>query len=136
DVATWTSELNFQPPSDELDTARLVRLGERRVDEHALDGSFVEHWWRVSDGDARFLAIETRRNRRLERFLVVAGDHFVYARNRKSDLPRAESLRKLFEQTTPGRDQMIAMLDCEVSYGLVRGGSRAWQIVSSTLPWR
>ena len=136
DIGTWTEEMNFQPPSGALDTARVVRIGPRIVDEIALDGSWNEHWWSVSDGGGRFLAIEVRRAVRLERFLVVAGDHFVYARNRAHDLPRADSLGKLFAATHPTRAQMIEMLDCEVSYGVIRGGNRPWQIVSSTLPWR
>ena len=135
-IATWHPEIEYQPPSGEADTGKVVRVGDRRFDEHALDGSFVEHWWRVASGDHQFLAIEVRQQGRLDRFLVVAGDHFVYARNRARDLPKADSLKALFESTHATRAEKIEMLDCELSYGLVRGAGRPWQIVRSTLPWR
>ncbi len=136
DIGTWIEEMDFQPPSGEVDTAHIARIGPRIIDEKGLEGTWVEHWWSVSDGGGRFLAIEVRRARRLERFLVVAGDHFIYARNRAHDLPQADSLAKLVADTHPTREQLIQMLDCEISYGVIRGGNRPWQIVSSTLPWR
>jgi hypothetical protein len=66
--------------------------------------------------------------------LVVAGDHFLYARNRASDLPAAKSLTELAAKAS--REQLLAYLDCELSHGTVRGGSVPWQIEHSTLPWR
>jgi len=136
DVATWTPAITYQPPSGEVDTGHVVRVGENRIDESALDGSYTEHWWRVSSGEGRFLVIEMYAGTRVDRFLVVTGDHFVYARNRARELPKAESFKKLFEDTHPTREEKIAMLDCELSYGLVRGNARPWQILRSTLPWR
>ncbi|HWO23876.1 MAG TPA: hypothetical protein VNO30_34275 [Kofleriaceae bacterium] len=134
DVATWHHELDYQPKSGGADTGRIERLGASSMLEHGLDGSFVEHWWSLASGDGKFLTVRVTRAGRLDRMLVVAGDHFLYARNRARDLPAAGSLTELAAQAS--REQLLAYLDCELSYGSVRGGSVPWQIERSTLPWR
>jgi len=53
--------------------------------EHALDSSYVESWQSVSNGDGRFLVLRIERAGRLDRTLFVAGDHFLYVRNRAKD---------------------------------------------------
>ena len=138
DIVTWTHWIDFQPQSPgDADVGRVAPAGAGRIDESAPDSKDVEHWLSISDGDGRFLALEIRRGGRLARMLVVAGDHFVYAQNREHDLPAADSLAALIAQTHATREQIVQYLDCELSYGLVHGGSSvAWQIVSSTLPWR
>jgi hypothetical protein len=104
--------------------------------EHALDSSYTEAW-RSVDQDARhFLALRLERAGRLERVLLVAGDHFLYVRNREHDLPDAESLDSLITSSKASRAQIFAYLDCDFSAGRVRGGSMPWEILHSTLPWR
>jgi hypothetical protein len=134
DVSTWHHELDYQPSNGSVDTGRIERLGASSMLEHGLDGSFVEHWWNLGSGDGKFLTVRVMRAGRLDRMLVVAGDHFLYARNRASDLPAARSLTELAAQAS--REQLLAYLDCELSHGRVRGGSVPWQIEHSTLPWR
>lgn len=136
DVSTWHHEIDYQPPPSDgsLDTARIERLGNSSMLEQGLDGSFVEHWWNLGSGDGQFLTVRVMRAGRLDRMLLVAGDHFLYARNRASDLPAARSITEL--AATASREQLLAYLDCELSHGLVRGGSVPWQIEHSTLPWR
>jgi hypothetical protein len=134
DVSTWHHEIDYQPRRDRPDTGRIERLGASSMLEHGLDGSFVEHWWNLGSGDGKFLTVRVMRAGRLDRMLVVAGDHFLYARNRASDLPAADSLTALAAQAS--REQLLAYLDCELSYGTVHGGSVPWQIEHSTLPWR
>lgn len=134
DVATWHHEIDYQPSDGSPDTGRIERLGASSMLEHGLDGSFVEHWWSLGSGDGKFLTVRVTRAGRLDRMLVVAGDHFLYARNRASDLPAAGSLGEL--AATASREQLLAYLDCELSHGTVRGGRVPWQIEHSTLPWR
>jgi hypothetical protein len=136
-TVTWTHWIDFQPqaPGD-ADIGRVAPAGAGRIDERAPDSTDVEHWLSISDGDGRFLALEVRRAGRLAQMLVVAGDHFVYARNREHDLPAADSLADLIARTHATREQIVQYLDCELSYGLVHGGAVAWEIESSTLPWR
>lgn len=134
DVSTWHHEIDYQPSGGRPDTARIERLGASSMIEQGLDGSFAEHWWNLGSGDGKFLAVRVMRAGRLDRMLVVAGDHFLYARDRASDLPAAKSLTEL--AATASREQLLAYLDCELSHGLVRGGTMPWQIEHSTLPWR
>jgi len=68
--------------------------------------------------------------------LLVVGDYFVFVRNRIRDLPSAASLDSLIASTHPSRAQIIAYLDCDFSFGRVRGGPMVWEIQRSTLPWR
>jgi hypothetical protein len=133
-VATWRHDIDFQPPG-EPDVGRLERVGPGRVREHAMDESYVELWWSMSSGDGRYLAVKVMRGQRVERQLVVVGDHFIYARNRSKDLPPADSLADLAAKTHATRAQIVELLDCELSYGLVRGGRVPWEVRHSTLPW-
>jgi len=134
DVATWHHEIDFQPSNGDVDTSRIEPLASSSMLERGLDGSFVEQWWSLGGGDGRYLVVRVTRADRLERMLVVVGDHFLYARNRARDLPAAASLTAL--AATASREQLIAYLDCELAQGLIRGGRGPWQIERSTLPWR
>jgi hypothetical protein len=139
-VATWTRDIDFQPPTGAGDLGKVEQLRPGLVREHALDESYVESWWRLSSGDGRFLAIRiTRKDGKSEgvdRVFSLAGDHFVFARNRPKALPAAESLEALVEKSHATRSEIIQMLDCELSFGLVRGGRVPWEIILSTLPWK
>ena len=135
-TATWHHQIDFQPPDGEEDVGRLESLAGGRMHETGLDGSYTEAWKSVTDGDQRFLVIQTERDGRPQRLLLVAGDYFVFARNRTRDLPRAASLASLIASTRPSRAQIVQYLDCELSFGRVRGGAIAWEILRSTLPWR
>ena len=135
-IATWHHEIDFQPPDTSADIGRLERLSPGRMYEHALDSSYTEHWVSLTSGDGRFLAVRVERGGRLDRILLVAGDHFVYARNRARDLPAAASLDSLIATTRATRAQIVEYLDCELSVGRIRGGTVPWEIQYSTLPWR
>ena len=73
---------------------------------------------------------------RYEEILSVNGDHFIYARNRKEDLPMADSLADLITKSNASREQILEFLDCEVSHGFVQGGLKPWEIQFSTLPYK
>jgi len=134
-VSTWRRDIDYQPPGDP-DIGRLERVSPSSVYEHALDDSFTEYWWSLSSGDGKFLGVKILRGQRADRILSVAGDHFVFARNRAKDLPPADSLADLVAKTRPTRETLLEYLDCELSYGLVRGGRVPWEIRLSTLPWK
>ena len=135
-ISTWHHEIDFQPPDGSDDIGRLERHGSDAMYEHAPDSSYIESWQRTSSGDARFLAIRVTQAGRTRRALLVAGDEFMYVRNRGSDLPTAESLDSLIAVTRADRARIVAYLDCEFSYGRVRSGAVPWEIRRSTLPWR
>jgi hypothetical protein len=135
-LSTWLHDVDFQPADTSADIGRLERRGDDAMYEHALDSSYVESWQRHSDGSDRFLAIRIEQERRVQQVLLVAGDAFIYVRNRARDLPAAESIESLIAATHADRAQIIAWLDCEFSTGRVTGGALPWEIVKSTLPWR
>ena len=134
-IATWNHEIDFQPRNG-VDAARLTQTGPTTVLEESLDGTFDELWQSVPGGEGNCLGLKITRAGRVERMLIVVGDHFVYARNRTRDLPDAPSLTELVATTHATRAQIIEMLDCELSYGLVRSGRVAWEVRLSTQPWR
>jgi hypothetical protein len=134
--ATWHHEVDFQPPDSAEDIGRIERIDDAHMFEHAVDSSYIESWRSLSGGDGRFLAVRVERAGRLDRVLLVAGDHFLFVRNREKDLPMAESLDSLIVATRATRAQIIEYLDCEFSAGRVHGGGVSWEIRRSTLPWR
>ncbi len=136
DLATWHHEIDFQPPDGTPDIGRLERIGDVRMYEHATDGSYTESWRSLSDGSQSFVVIRVEHLSRLARTLLVAGDHFLYVRNRPTDLPVAESLDSLIASAHGKRATIIEYLDCELSSGRVRSGAVPWEIERSTLPWR
>lgn len=140
-IATWHHEIDYQPPDGSVDIGRIVLAGGRNMFEHGVQAEYTEHWWRLETGEDYFLGVKVMRclpdgTQRIHQILSVAGDHFIYARNRPFDLPMAASLSALIEDTHADRDQILAYLDCEVSHGFVLGGRQPWQIQFSTLPFR
>ena len=135
-LATWHHEIDFQPPDTAADIGRLERIDDAHMYEHALDSSYIESWRSIGRGEGRFLAVRVERGGRPDRVLLVAGDHFMYVRNRERDLPIAESLDSLIAANRATRAQIVEYLDCEFSVGRVRGGATPWEIQLSTLPWR
>lgn len=134
--STWHHELDYQPADMSADIGEVERVGRGGMYERALDGSYVEHWRSLSDGDGRFVTVRVSRGKRLDRMLIVSGDYFYYARNRTSDLPEGASLEALIATAHPSRTTLVQWLDCELSVGRIRGGRVPWEIEHSTLPWR
>jgi hypothetical protein len=132
DRATWHHEIDFQPPSDDVDIGRIEPTGPGAMFEHALDGAYVERWSAIAPDAGPYLAVRVTRGGRVAAILAVAGDHFVYARARATPLPAADSIPALIAANHATRDMIIGYLDCEISYGTTRG----WRIERSTLPWR
>jgi hypothetical protein len=136
-IATWTHEIDFQPPDGTQDVGRIERVGQRRLYEHALDNSYVESWTKSGDAvDGRLLVIRVERSGRLDRVLLVVGKRFLFVRNRVKDLPQAESLEALADSEHADRARIIEYLDCEISSGTATNGNNRLKIERSTLPWR
>jgi hypothetical protein len=136
DIATWSHDIQYQPSDGSQDQGRIQRVDPTHMREHGLDGSYIESWKSTSGGNGHFLVIRVERAGRLLRTLVVVGNQFLYVRNRAIDLPEAESFEALIESTKATRKQIEEYLDCEFSFGQVRGGSVPWEIEQSTLPWQ
>lgn len=140
-IITWHHEIDYQPPDGSIDIGRFEILGGRNVFEHGVQATYLEHWWRLEDAGGYFLGIKVMRNQghnqqRVHEILSVAGDHFIYARNRPFDLPMANNLADLIKKEKYTRKQILAVLDCEVSHGFVLGGRQPWEVQFSTLPFK
>ena len=140
-IITWHHEIDYQPPDGSIDIGRFQIMGGRNVFEHGVQAVYLEHWWRLEDAGGYFLGVKVMRNvgdnqQRVHEILSVAGDHFIYARNRAFDLPMASSLADLIKKEKYTREQILAVLDCEVSHGFVLGGRCPWEVQFSTLPFK
>lgn len=140
-IVTWHHEIDYQPPDGSVDIGRFELLGGRNALEHGVQAAYLEHWWRLEDAGGYFLGVKVMRTlghnrQKVHEILSVAGDHFIYARNRAEDLPMADSLAALFTKQQYSRSQILAALDCEVSHGFVRGGRKPWEVQFSTLPFK
>jgi hypothetical protein len=140
-IITWHHEIDYQPPDGSIDIGRFEILGGRNVYEHGVQSSYLEHWWRLEEPGTYFLGVKTIRNlgynqHRVHQIFSVAGDHFIYARNRAFDLPMANSMADLIKKEKYKRKQILAVLDLEVSHGFVLGGRVPWEVQFSTLPFK
>jgi hypothetical protein len=130
----WHRQMDFEPPTGNRDRGRLEFVSKTQMNENGLDNSYTEHWVSVTHGDDQFFVVYVKRQDRLDRMLLVAGDQFYYGRNRRTDLPAAPSFESLLAGAS--RAQIADYLDFELSVGRIRGGSFPWEIQYSTLPWR
>jgi hypothetical protein len=130
--ATWHHEIDFQPSGGGADIGRIEPAGPGKMFEHALDGAYIESWSALGGDRGPYFATRVTRGGRVDQLFAVAGDHFIYARARSIALPEADSLTDAIAKTHATREQIIAYLDCELSYG----STRNWQIERSTLPWQ
>lgn len=140
-IITWHHEIDYQPPDGSIDIGRFEILGGRNVFEHGVQSSYLEHWWRLEEPGLYFLGVKILRTisssqQRVHEILSVAGDHFIYARNRAADLPMASSMADLIQKEKYSREQILAALDLEVSHGFVVGGRVPWEVQFSTLPFK
>lgn len=137
DIVTWQREIDFQPPTGIPDTGRCT-LDKQVMIESGIHLDYSEKWQRIDDGNGQFLAmrIDGDEGGLGNQILVVAGDHFLYARGRKHSLEPAKSLNHLFQLKNLKREQIVRYIDCEFSYGFIRNGKKPWEIYLSTLPFK
>jgi hypothetical protein len=136
-IVTWQREIGFQPPTGIPDVGRCT-LDEPYMIEKGIHLDYTEKWQRIDDGNGQFLAMRIDADDKgpANQILVVAGDHFIYARDRKKALEPAKSLNHLLQLKGFNRERLIRYLDCEFSYGRVRAGKKPWEIYLSTFPFK
>src|SRR6516165_6831521 len=120
-IATWHADIAFRPPDGSPDEGRLERVSHDHIFEHGLDGSYIESWRFLTNGQGRFLVIRMQHSGRLLRTLVVVGTQFVYVRNRAKDLPLSPSFDALFKATNATRDDLAPA--SRTPYSLETGSS-------------
>lgn len=139
DQCIWERVIDFQPPSGRRDIGRMVFVHPDKLQEYGIEAAYSETWERVADDkNEHCYALQLLDKRELaepESYLLVSGNHFIYARNR---------MARLTLQTFKSSDRLqhypqhvlVELLDFEISFGLIRGAGEPWQITLSTLPWR
>lgn len=142
DICEWYRRIDYQPPNGGRDIGRMAFNADRIV-EDGLESSYREVWQRLPDSTGetialRFLEEHASGGLAVPRkgYLVASGDYFIFVRNRVAPLPESSSLALLLEVPALTQDQIIAMLDCEISFGRHVGGCMLWEIQLSTLPFR
>lgn len=129
ETCRWERALDYQPPG-------LPDIGRMRfhaggvATEDGVLAEYREEWRRIVPGTER-LAVKLDGCR--PGLLVAVGDWFLAAFGREAPL-RVRSLAAAIEPAEAPR--AAALLDCELSLGRIRGGSRPWEITLSTLPYR
>lgn len=142
DICEWYRHIDYQPPSGGRDIGRMAFNADRIV-EDGLENSYREVWQRLPDGTGetialRFLEEHASGGLAMPRkgYLVASGDYFIFARDRAALLPKASSLATLLAESSLSRNQIIDILDFEISFGRRLGGRAPWEILLSTLPFR
>lgn len=142
DICEWYRRIDYQPPNGGRDIGRMAFDNDRIV-EDGLESSYREVWQRLPDGMGKTIALRfldecASSGPAVPRkgYLVISGDYFIFARDRDTILPSALSLATLFAESGSSRDQIIDLLDFEISFGRRRGGDAPWKIQLSTLPFR
>lgn len=122
DFCRWRRELDFQPPGGPPDEAHF-RIEDDILVETGSHAAYEEIWVRETPPGAALAAFRLVDGKGI---LVVAGDHFLFAEERRPALPAAPSLAALVDAEGGGR------LDMLIAYGRI--GSR-WRIELATFPW-
>jgi hypothetical protein len=133
DRCHWHRLIDYQPFSGVLDEGRLIR-GDGVLVEEGIHEPYIEIWEPVPCGPGPIAAL-TEPERFGAELVVTCGNAFLAVRDRGVALPPAASLESLIA-TEPDAALAAAQLDCEISYGIQRGGRCAWEIQLCTIPFR
>ena len=132
----WHRQIDFQPPTGIPDQGILHR-GDGVLIEEGVHERYLETWEAVSSGPAGAdVTLARRAVAAVGGRLVVLGNVFLFARDRRPSLATAPSLAALAPEGRERRAALLALLDCELSFGRCRGGAVPWEVLLSTLPYR
>lgn len=132
----WHRQIDFQPPSGLPDQGILHR-GDGILIEEGVHERYLETWEAVACGPPGADAtLAYRVAAAVGGRLVVLGNVFLFARDRRPPLALAPNLAALAPDGYERRAALLSLLDCEISFGRCRGGTLPWQILLSTLPFR
>lgn len=138
----WHHELDFQPPRNVRDIGHMQFNGSHLL-ETGIDSNYAEIWERLPDSvgnniSLRFTEINIDQSPGLKQsgILVISGDYFIFVRDRTTTLPHVYSLAAYIHDAALNEQQLMVLLDFEVSFGRVAHGNNPWEIQLSTLPFR
>lgn len=135
----WLRYIDYQPPQPSRDVELLYWQDDILI-EDGVDQDYREEWQKVDDGNGDYTALvlvddTSAQTSTWQASLVIAGDYFIYSRNRPIALPAAETLTDCMTDAIAFAQQQ-SYLSCEISFGLCRSGRVPWEVVRSTIPWR
>ena len=102
--------------------------------EWAPSGAYEEDW-RLQSNSRYFIAHYQKQDASKPEFVYLAGDHAVYARDRRVELREQRHLREIVREANANRDYIEALLDIEFSYAR-RNKDGEFEIELSSLPFR
>lgn len=134
DICRWVRQLDFRL-RETNDFGRMVFEGNA-LEEFGVETDYYELWDRLpkSDGISHVFEQVTGDGDAGKAFLCIAGDYFIYTRNRHMWTSPAVRARKQIEMGNASRGEIEAFLDFESSFGKIEGG--VGRVTMSTLPWR
>lgn len=142
DNCQWQHLIDYQPPKNGRDIGHMQFNGNHIL-ETGIDFNYAEIWERLPDSQGsaiglRFTEINIDKSPGLQQsgILVISGDYFIFARDRSAALPHVYSLATYIHDADLNKQQIIPLLDFEVSFGRVAHGNTPWEIQLSTLPFR
>jgi hypothetical protein len=133
DRCHWHRLIDYQPFTGAPDEGRLIR-GDGVLVEEGVHEPYIEIWEPVPCGPGPIAALSDPQ-RFGAQMVVTAGNAFLAVRDRSVALPPAASLEALIAaESDPA--VVAAWLDCEIAYGVQRGGRSPWEIQLCTVPFR
>jgi hypothetical protein len=132
----WHHQIDFQPPTGVPDQGMMHR-GDGVLIEEGVHERYIEIWESTPCGPAGADTLLARRAAAaMGGRLIIAGNVFFFARDGRPPLAGAANLAALAPDGRERRAALLALLDCEISFGRCRGGGVPWEITLSTLPYR
>lgn len=141
---TWHRHIDFQPQSAAPDSGRMHWRDDLLIEE-GIHTAYREEWEPLETDSRAVVAlrlIDEVSNGVVQRarrgVWVVVGNYFMCVVDRLRALPsqRADTLQQLVTNPKTTADEALGSLDCEISFGVRRGGAHPWEIRLSTLPFR
>jgi hypothetical protein len=134
-------QFDYLPRRGETFLRRMRREGSTLYAE-ALDGTDPCIWDLVAAPEGEIVALRFQdagvgkdEHDQRRGYLLVVGGHFIFVRDRAVMTQRAANLNVLAECKNYGRQELLDVLDFEISFGR-RGGDAPWQVQLSTIPFR
>ena len=130
-VGYWHRAFDYQPDSGVADRGRLAFENGILI-ERGVDLPYVEHWARPLACDSA-MALSLATDAGTLGCLVMAGDAFIYARDRATPLPRGATLNQMIDGAASLKTAQ-ELFDCEISFGRRHGDD--WRIECSSHRYR
>lgn len=141
DILHRRRQIDYLPRRGEPDLRRMRRETEHLF-ESTLDDRQPCTWQLLAGPEQEIIALRFQdagvgaNDDQRKGYLLIVGPHFLFVRDRSGVTQLAESLAVLAECKQLNREQLISLLDFEISYGQRTQDGSPWTISLSTLPQR